>query len=175
MRKPLKKDMNQGDSDEDELKHPEVYFSFSVSCDIQLEDLLNSIIFEWGGIKGWRFQIKYLPYFASETPFALYKLYNQGHWKSTIWEIDMILENLRSATSRDDNLEDEYEACPITTLNFLNNVPKLLGQDTSQFNNWPWKVQANRKVLHIEVDMGEIKFIEKLAEAAKEKKLFEKM
>ena len=45
MRKPLKKDMNQGESDEDELKHPEVYISFSVSCDIQLEDLLNSIVF----------------------------------------------------------------------------------------------------------------------------------
>ena len=32
------------------------------------------------------------------------------------------------------------------------------------------EIQANRKVLHLEVDKGETKFIEKLIEVAKEKK-----
>ena len=60
-------------------------------------------------------------------------------------------------------------------MTFRKNVPKLPGQDTSQFNNWPWKIQANRKVLHLEVDKGETKFIEKLIEVSKEKKCFEEM
>ena len=41
--------------------------------------------------------------------------------------------------------------------------------------SWPWKIQANRKILHIEVDKGETKFIEKLIEVAKEKKYFEEI
>ena len=58
---------------------------------------------------------------------------------------------------------------------FSKNVPKLPRQDTQQFNNWSWKIQANRKVIHLEVDKGETKFIEKPIEFAKEKKYFEEM
>ena len=87
----------------------------------------------------------------------------------------MILEKSRNAAIRDDNLEEKYEARPIPLMTFCKNVLKLPGQDISQFNNWPWKVQANQKVLHIEVDKEEIKFIAKLIEFAKEKKLFEEM
>ena len=45
MRRPWKKNKKQGDSDEEELKHSEVYFSFAMSCNIELEDLLNRISF----------------------------------------------------------------------------------------------------------------------------------
>ena len=34
-------------------------------------------------MKGRRVQIKDLPSFLSETSFALYNIYNQGHWPST--------------------------------------------------------------------------------------------
>ena len=61
------------------MKHPEVYFSFAMSCDFEPEDLLNRISFEWGEIKVRRLQIKELPSFLSETPFAINKIYNQGH------------------------------------------------------------------------------------------------
>ena len=80
MRRPWKKDRKQGDSDEDELKYPEAYFSFAMSSDIKPKDLLNRISFEWGKMKVRRLQIKDLPSFLSETPFALYKIYNQVHW-----------------------------------------------------------------------------------------------
>ena len=52
MKKQWKKDRKQGGYDEDELKHPEVYFSFAMSCDIEPEDLLNRISFEWERMKG---------------------------------------------------------------------------------------------------------------------------
>ena len=48
MRRSWEKDKKQGDSDEDELKHPEVYFSFAMSCDIKREDLLNRIVLSGG-------------------------------------------------------------------------------------------------------------------------------
>ena len=85
----------------------------------------------------------------------------------------MILEKARNVASRDDILEEKHESSPILPMTFCKNFPKLPGQDTSQFNNWPWKVQVNRKGLHLEVDKGEIKFIGKLIEVAKENKLFE--
>ena len=46
MRRPWEKDKKQEHSDEDELKHPEVYFSFAMSCYIEPEELLNKISFE---------------------------------------------------------------------------------------------------------------------------------
>ena len=54
-------------------------------------------------------------------------------------------------------------------MTFRKNVPKLPGQDTQQLNNWPWKIQANRKVLHLEVDKGETKFTEKLLKLQRER------
>ena len=61
---------------------------------------------------------------------------------------------------------------PPTTIS--KNVPKLPVQDTQQFNNWPWKIQANLKVLHLKVDKVETKFIEKLIEVAKKKNTLKK-
>ena len=61
-------------------------------------------------MKGRRLQIKDLLSFLSETPFALYKIYNQGHWPSIIQELTTILGKARDAARKDDNLEEEYEA-----------------------------------------------------------------
>ena len=55
-------------------------------------------------------------------------------------------------------------------MTFRKKFPKLSGQDTQQFNNCPWKIQANQNVLHFKVDKVETKFIEKLIEVAKENK-----
>ena len=118
MTRPWKKDRKQGDSDEEKLKHPEVYFCFAISCNIEPEDLLNRIIFEWGEMKGRRLQIKDFLYFLSETPFTLYKMYNQGHWLSTIRELTTIMGKARYKARKDNNLEEEYEYRPIPQINF---------------------------------------------------------
>ena len=49
---------------------------------------------------------------------------------------------------------------------------KLPGQETSKFNNWPWKLQFNRKFLHFEVDKKEIKFVDELIKVSQKKKFF---
>ena len=101
-----------------------------------------------------RLQINDLTSFLSETPFVLYKIYNQGNWSSIIQELTNIMGNARDAARKNDILEEEYEDQHIPPMNFLKNFPKLPGQDTSKLNNWPWKIQANLKVLHLEVDKG---------------------
>ena len=69
-------------------------------------------------MKGRRLQIKDLPSFLSETPFALYQIYNQGHWPSIIRELTKILGKARDAATKDDNLEEEYETQPIPPMAF---------------------------------------------------------
>ena len=49
----------------------------------------------------------------------------------------------REAATKDDNLEEECETRPIPPMTFRKKFPKLPGQDTQQFNNWPWKIHAN--------------------------------
>ena len=78
-----------------------------------------------------------------------------------------ILGKARDAATKDDNLEEEYETRLTPPMTFRKNVPKLPGQDTQKFNNRPWKIQANQKVLHLEVDKRETKFIEKIIKVAK--------
>ena len=111
-----------------------------MSCDIEPEELLYIISFEWGKMKGRRLQIKDLPYLLSETPFALYKIYDQGHWPSIIRELTTIMGKARDAAMKDNNFEEEYENRPNPPMTFRKNVPELPGQYRQQFNNWPWKI-----------------------------------
>ena len=62
-------------------------------------------------------------------------MYNQGHWPSIIREFTTILGKARDAASNEDNLEEEYKDRPIPPITFRKNLPKLPGQDTSQFKN----------------------------------------
>ena len=118
MKRQWKMDRKQGDLDEYELKHPEVYFSFAMSCNIEPVDLLNRISFEWGEMKGRRLQIKDLPSFLSETPFTLYDIYNPGNWPSIIRELSTIMGKAKDTARTDKNLEEEYEARPIPPMTF---------------------------------------------------------
>ena len=175
MKKRWKRNTNQGEVDEEELVNPEVYFSFAMSCDVEPADLLEGINIEWGRMKGKKLFLKELASFTSETPFAFYKMYNTGHWETIIAELNVILEKAREAASEAGDLEDEYVSRIIPPMTFRNNAPKLPGQDTSQLKKLPFKVQGNRKVLHLEVDKKETKFIERLIEVAKEKNYFKDM
>ena len=68
-----------------------------------------------------RLQIKDLPSFLSETPSALYKIYNQGHWPSIIRELTTFMGKARDVAKKYDNLEEEYESRPIPPMTFREN------------------------------------------------------
>ncbi len=53
--------------------------------------------------------------------------------------------------------------------------PKTPGQDTSQCNKLSWRVQANRKVFHVEWDRRFTTDIKRLAQLAKDYKLVSEM
>ncbi len=53
--------------------------------------------------------------------------------------------------------------------------PKTPGQDTSKYNKLSWRVQANRKVLHVECDKRFSADIKCLAQIAKDYKLVSEM
>ncbi len=53
--------------------------------------------------------------------------------------------------------------------------PKLPGQDTSNYSKLSWRVQANRKVYHVECDCRYASDIKRLAQVAKEVNMVTKM
>ncbi len=53
--------------------------------------------------------------------------------------------------------------------------PKLPGQDTSEYSKLSWRVQANRKVYHMECDRKFATDIKQLAQVAKETNFVSKM
>ena len=48
-------------------------------------------------------------------------------------------------------------------------VPKIPGQDTSQFQEWHWKDANKRKAIHIRCNVEEVGTVQTLLEVAKEK------
>ena len=48
-----------------------------------------------------------------------------------------------------------------------NIVPKVPGQDTSQYSNWHWKDTEKRKALHLECASEDMKQVQALADVAK--------
>ena len=49
-------------------------------------------------------------------------------------------------------------------------VPKIPGQDTSQFQEWHWKDANKRKAIRIRCNVDEVSTVQTLLEAAKDKK-----
>ena len=49
-------------------------------------------------------------------------------------------------------------------------VPKIPGQDTSQFQEWHWKDANKRKAIHIKCNVDGVSRVQTLLEAAKDKK-----
>ena len=50
-------------------------------------------------------------------------------------------------------------------------VPKVPGQDTSQYLNWLWKEAEKRKELHLECASEDMKQVQALADVAKRRDL----
>ena len=48
-------------------------------------------------------------------------------------------------------------------------VPKIQGQNTSQFQEWHWKDANKRKAIHIRCNVDEVSTVQTLLEAAKDK------
>ena len=161
----------------DEYTDPTVYFTFCFSCDEDPEELLERLSAEWGRMKGGRLEVKELASFATVTTHVLYCLHNQGHIKTIIMELTGILTTARDLTEAEGMLNFEDDGFDgnraVPRLGLRRNVPKIPGQDTSQFNNYPNHLKQARKCFHLEVDKSEVTWISLLIEQAKSKNLLE--
>ena len=73
---------NKKGVDENESVNPTVYFIFAVLCEKDSKDLVEMMSFEWSRMNGKKLMIKDLTSFSTETPIAVYHLYNNGHMES---------------------------------------------------------------------------------------------
>ena len=169
MKTPWKRD---GDNREEvELQDPEVYFAVAFSSDVKPSDIVERISCEWGRINGKKMWLKAIKSFQTETPIALYHLLNSGHQATILTELKGILEEARD---REAELDMCYvwEGHDIPELGMRLNVPKIPGQDTTVFKNWPHRSQWYRKVLHVECDSNAVPMIQDLVAVAKRRGLF---
>ena len=122
---------------------------------------------------GQKLMIKDLSSFSTEIPISVYYLHNNGHMKTLTSKLMTIIIQVRDIAIKKD-LGEPYEG-PIPLTAWRKNLPKILGQDTKQFQGWPQHLQQNRKVMHIYCDKGHSKIICDLVEVAKDEGLFEQI
>ena len=161
----------------DEFEDPMLFFTFCFSSDKDPEDVLDRLSAEWGRMGGKKLEVKGLKSFATETTHVIYCLHNQGHEKTIIDELTSILTTVRDVTEAEGmlNLEDDgFDGSrPVPAMALRRNVPKIPGQDTSVFQNYPNHLKQARKCFHIEIDKREAKWLSLLIELAKTRELFE--
>ena len=72
---------------------------------------------------------------------AIYHLLNSAHQPTIISELKGILEQVKDSESDDDEFY-RWGGHDIPELGIRLNVPKIPGQDTSAFKNWPHKMHG---------------------------------
>jgi len=89
-------------------------------------------------------------------------MYNQGYQQT-------ILKELRRSLLKQEMLSHWIMLYLNRHMSLRLNVPKISGQDTSVFWNWPKRMQSWRKCLHIEVDQtGAVIYCQQLMKEAKD-------
>jgi hypothetical protein len=140
----------------EEFHYPMVYFTMMIATDPDPEELILRVIHEWHKMGGVHLQIKEVQIFESETILLLFNIFTATNKKILLVEIHEILTAAQSQIQEQDptefwwGLEDTAPNSSLPPLELRLENPKLPGQDTSHFNKLSWRVQANRKVYHVE-------------------------
>ena len=104
--------------------------------------------------------------FKTVTPAVTYQNLNTNHHETLIKELTEMMEIARDNEVYNDMCY-EYEHRDIPQISLHLNVAKIIGHDTSVFQNWPQRKQFKRKCLQIEVNADNSKFIQHLVELMK--------
>ncbi len=172
---------NKAKKDKEEFNDPIVYFSLAIATDKDPEELLARIIHEWQRRGSILLRINELQSFESETNLTLFNICTAVPKKFILDKFLTILVQAQSFAQEDDFLEFNWDADNLpknTTLSAMEiclKNPKLPGQDTSSYSKLSWRVQANRKVYHVECDRRFATNIKRLAQVAKEANFVTKM
>jgi hypothetical protein len=164
-----------------DAKNPIIYFSMAFATDVEPEDLLVRISHEWHRRGGIMLKVKDLQSFDGETILCLFNVFTGTNKKTVLEELCEILSKAQALAQDNDPTDffwdpadlPRHSDLPALELKLMN--PKTPGQDTSQYNKLSWRVQANRKVLHVECDKRFSADIKRLAQMAKDYKLVAEM
>ncbi len=164
-----------------DLKNPTIYFSMAFATDEEPENFLARISHEWHRRGGIMLKVKDLQSFDGDMILCLFNV-STGTKKKTVLEKLCEILSKAQALAQDNDPTDfswdpadlpRFSSLPALELKLMS--PKTPGQDTSQYNKLSWRVQANRKVLHVECDKRFSADIKRLAQIAKDYKLVSKM
>jgi hypothetical protein len=126
-------------------------------------------------------KVKELQSFESETILCLFNVFTATNKKTVLAELCQILSKAQKLAHDIDATEFFWDAEELPThstlpaLELRLMIPKTPGQDTSQYQKLSWRVQANRKVYHVECDRRYATDIKRLMQFAKENKLVSEM
>jgi hypothetical protein len=126
-------------------------------------------------------RVKELQSFESETILCLFNVFTATNKKTVLAELCQILSKAQELAQDIDATEFFWDAeelpkhstLPAPELRLMN--PKTPGQDTSQYQKLSWRVQANRKIYHVECDRRDATNIKRLMQFTKENKLVSEM
>ena len=168
-------------NNKEEFKDPIVYFTLAIATDEDPEELLARIIHEWQRRGGILLRIKGLQSFETETVLILFSICTAVPKKLILDKFCTILTQAQSFSQEDDfsefnwNQEELPQNSTLPAMEIRLQNPKLPGQDTSEFSKLSWRVQACRKVYHVECDQKFASDIKRLAQVAKEANFVTKM
>ena len=155
--------------DEDGLEDPEVYFTFCVSCDEEPEEIVERVRHEWSRKGGNKLEVSELRCLETAPAMVLFNVFNGGNLTGIRAEAVRLMKGA-ARHEKDMEMEvDDGEELLVPEISLQIQVPKIPGQDTSQFENWNWKDANKRKAVHIRCNVEEVGRVQALLEVAKEK------
>ena len=156
--KPWGNKAKNTDGTEAALIDPEVYFDLAFSCNQDPENILDAIRNEWRRQGGNRLDMKLLDCFDMQTVLVAYMIHNRGNHNTIIKEAGQFLKEARDLEQKEANEgEFPYGQLEIAMIVIRNIVPKVPGQDTSQYSNWHWKETEKRKALNLKCASEDMK------------------
>jgi hypothetical protein len=118
--------------------------------------------------------VKDLQTFKSETILACFSVFTQTNKSTLLAELGEILTQAQERAQEIDPTDfwwggkENHKNSSLPPIKLRLQNPKLPDQDTSHYSKLPWKVQANRKVLHVECNKNFASNVKRLVQYAKE-------
>ena len=156
----------------DEFKDPKVEFTVVIGTDMNPKDFVHKLGLEFGRNGGQSMKIKPLKAYSTETFLVLHRFHTGIPWDVIIFEAKEILTKAREmgmAVEAEDNMGKVVGTWPAAPdVAVMINVPKVPGQNTSQFEGLSSQVSYARKAIHLDVNAEEKPYATKLWKIAKD-------
>jgi hypothetical protein len=149
-----------------------VYFTSAKSCDRLPTNLVTQIMVKWmraGGIDLYR---KKIQAFNTYLPFVIFYLHNGSLVQTILAEFCQLMEEGVKLLV-EEVMGDEPVTLAVPPFAFRKSLPKLSGQDSSEYSGLiPWQV-ATRRAWHLEMATQHVSEFARVIEKCKEFAMFE--